>query len=101
MSNPDPFASASLDPQRVPTTAATSPAPPKNSAQSGQLDPDYIFGPDGRLKSESWGPAHWLKDNSGYTTLEVSDDFKNFEGAKEIKDIPGPGGATFSCPPQT
>ena len=95
MSNPDPFASASLDPQRVPTTAATSPAPPKNSAQSGQLDPDYIFGPDGRLKSESWGPAHWLKDNSGYTTLEVSDDFKNFEGAKEIKDIvkydPGTG----------
>ena len=48
---------------------------------------DRIFGLEKEFKPESWGPAHWLKDGSGYTTLEVSDHFKNLENGKEIKDI--------------
>jgi dipeptidyl-peptidase-4 len=60
---------------------------PADLATSGALTVDRIFGVDKELKSETWGPAHWLKDCSGYTTLEVSENFKHLEDAKEIKDI--------------
>ncbi len=33
------------------------------------------------FKAEDWGPARWLKDNSGYTTLEKS------EKTKDAKDV--------------
>lgn len=48
---------------------------------------DRIFGLEKEFQSESWGPAHWLKDGSGYTTLEISENFKNLDDANEIKDI--------------
>jgi len=36
-----------------------------------------IFGNEKEFKSEEWGPAHWLGDGAGYTTLEESGDFKD------------------------
>jgi dipeptidyl-peptidase-4 len=51
------------------------------------LTVNRIFGPGEEFKSEEWGPAYWLKDSSAYTTLEVSEKFKDAEDAKEIKDI--------------
>jgi len=49
-------------------------------ADSSLLTVDRIFGKE-EFKTEDWGPAHWLKDGSGYTTLEKS------ETNKEAKDI--------------
>jgi dipeptidyl-peptidase-4 len=48
---------------------------------------DRIFGEAEEFKSEDWGPAYWLKDSSAYTTLEVSEKFKDAGDAKDIKDI--------------
>ncbi len=58
----------------------------------GLLTVERIFGPEPEFKSESWGPAHWFKDGSGYTTLETSETFAcvelaGDEPAKEIRDI--------------
>lgn len=61
--------------------------PPAEATTSPLLTVDRIFGQEKEFKPESWGPAHWLKDGSGYTTLEVSENFKDHEDAKEIKDI--------------
>ncbi|MEO0017983.1 MAG: hypothetical protein RLZZ522_1266, partial [Verrucomicrobiota bacterium] len=46
-----------------------------------------IFGEAKEFKSEDFGPAYWLKDNSGYTTLEVAAQFTGTEDAENIKDI--------------
>ena len=40
-----------------------------------------IFGKENQFKSEVWGPAHWQKDSSGYTTLEISQKYKD---AKDV-----------------
>jgi dipeptidyl-peptidase-4 len=47
---------------------------------SAFLTVDRIFGKE-EFKTQDWGPARWLKDGSGYTTLE------NSETVKEAKDI--------------
>ncbi|MCX6874301.1 MAG: S9 family peptidase [Verrucomicrobia bacterium] len=52
-----------------------------------RLTVDRIFGQDKELKTEDWGPAYWLKDSSGYTTLEVSEKFQDTAAAKDLKDI--------------
>ena len=54
------------------------------------LTVDRIFGPGEEFKAEDWGPSYWLKDGSGYTTLEVAERFKDRQApgdAKAIKDI--------------
>jgi dipeptidyl-peptidase-4 len=50
--------------------------PPDNSS----LTVDRIYGKE-EFKTQDWGPARWLKDNSGYATLEKSE---TFEDAKDI-----------------
>ncbi|MBL9137884.1 MAG: S9 family peptidase [Verrucomicrobiales bacterium] len=52
-----------------------------------QLTVDRIFGPEEEFKAEDWGPAYWLKDSSGYTTLEVAENFKESGAAKDAKTI--------------
>ncbi len=56
---------------------------------------DRIFTQD-EFRSEEWGPAHWLEDGSGYTTLEAS------EGIKDAKDVvryrPESGGREIIVP---
>jgi dipeptidyl-peptidase 4 len=63
---------------------------------------DRIFGPDADLKSQVWGPAHWLKKGSGYTSLEVAAEFSHCEKADEIKDLvhydPATGARTILIP---
>ena len=51
------------------------------------LSVDRIFGVEREFRTESWGPAHWLKDGTGFTTLEVSPAFADHAQAAEIKDI--------------
>lgn len=80
-------ANAPGDFQPVQASTETAPPPLADPAKSRLLDTDRIFGEAGELKPEVWGPAHWLKDGSGYTTLEVSENFRSCEDAKEIKDI--------------
>jgi dipeptidyl-peptidase-4 len=70
-----------------PGPAAAETAPQTEPALGKLLTTDRIFGEAAEFKSEVWGPAHWLKDGSGYTTLEVSENFSSFENASEIKDI--------------
>jgi dipeptidyl-peptidase 4 len=41
------------------------------------LTVERIFGSSDEFKSQNWGPAHWLRDGSGYTTLEDSPDLKD------------------------
>ena len=36
------------------------------------------------FRTEEWGPARWLDDGSGYTTLEASEGLKDTRGAKDI-----------------
>jgi dipeptidyl-peptidase 4 len=76
----------SVAPQSAP---AAVPKELQNSSENNQtrLTIDRIFGPDSEFKPEVWGPAHWLKNGTGYTTLEVAPDFAHCENAKEIKDI--------------
>jgi len=45
-----------------------------------------IFGAE-EFHSESWGPACWLKDGSGFTTLETSDKYKNDIKNKDAQDV--------------
>lgn len=51
------------------------------------LSVDRIFGAGKEFKTESWGPAHWLADGQGFTTLEPSEALKGHPLASEIKDI--------------
>ncbi len=46
-------------------------------ADRSRLTLDRLFGKGREFKTQGWGPAHWLKDNSGYTTLEPSESFKD------------------------
>ena len=50
---------------------------------SAYLTVERIFGEEREFKTEKWGPAYWLKDCSGYTTLEKSPDFDD----DEIRDL--------------
>lgn len=70
-------------------TSACLAAPPLTvDPQGGSLlTLDRIFGQQKEFKTEDWGPAYWLDDSSGYTTLEVSEKFKSTGGAKKIKEI--------------
>jgi dipeptidyl-peptidase 4 len=45
-------------------------------ADRSLLTLDRIFGKD-EFKTQEWGPARWLKDGSGYTTLEKSETLKD------------------------
>ncbi len=49
-------------------------------ADRSLLTVERIFGKE-EFKTQAWGPARWLKDGSGYTTLEKS------ATLKEAKDI--------------
>ena len=78
----------------APTVGFVLPAPGVVGSAAGAdpqgqslLTVNRIFGPEEEFKSEEWGPAYWLKDSSAYTTLEVSEKFKDAEDAKDIKDI--------------
>ena len=53
----------------------------KQPVNQALLTVDRIFGKKGEFKSEEWGPGCWLKDGSGYTTLEPS------RFAQDAKDI--------------
>jgi dipeptidyl-peptidase-4 len=50
------------------------------ATNSPLLTVERIFGKE-EFKTEDWGPAKWLQDGSGYTTLEKS------ETVKEAKDV--------------
>jgi dipeptidyl-peptidase-4 len=66
------------------------PASGAEAPDKSQLTVDRIFGPEQEFKSEDWGPAYWLNDRSGYTTLEVAERFKESgaaNDAKTFKDI--------------
>lgn len=70
----------SLFPSADPADPPPVPEPPGRSL----LTLDRIFGPDREFKTNPWGPAYWLKDGSGYTTLEVADPGGGSEDAKDI-----------------
>lgn len=50
---------------------------------SAYLSVERIFGDESEFKPEKWGPAYWLKDGLGYTTLEKSPAFDD----DEIRDL--------------
>ncbi len=58
-----------------------------DTAPSAWLSVDRIFGAEKEFRTESWGPAYWLKDGQAFTTLEPSEAFKDHPQAAEIKDI--------------
>jgi dipeptidyl-peptidase 4 len=60
------------------------PAPGDAGQDPSLLTLSRIFGPDKDLKVESWGPAYWLKDGSGYTTLEASENSSDSGTGKDI-----------------
>ena len=60
------------------STVSHSEEQPTNNAL---LTIDRIFGKDEEFKTQDWGPARWLKDGSGYATLEES------ATVKDVKDI--------------
>jgi dipeptidyl-peptidase-4 len=73
--------------------------PPASSAEEvtdpSRLTLDRIF-KNREFQPEEFGPARWMKDGSGYTTLEESEDFE------EARDIvlyePATGGRTVLVP---
>jgi dipeptidyl-peptidase-4 len=60
------------------STVSHSEEQPTNNAL---LTIDRIFGKDEEFNTQDWGPARWLKDGSGYATLEES------ATVKDVKDI--------------
>ena len=88
MTHPNPNAPGSFTPAGSTYQTAHSEAAP--SPANRLLNVDRIFGTENEFKQETWGPAHWLKDSSGYTTLEVSPEFIDNADSKKIKDIVGP-----------
>jgi dipeptidyl-peptidase-4 len=58
-------------------------------ADRSLLTVDRIFG-QAEFKTQDWGPAVWLKDGSGYTTLEKSASLK--EGRDVVRYHPESGG---------
>lgn len=85
MTHPNPNAPGSFTPAGSTYQTAHSEAAP--SPANRLLNVDRIFGTENEFKQETWGPAHWLKDSSGYTTLEVSPEFIDHADSKKIKDI--------------
>ena len=85
MTHPNPNAPGSFTPAGSTYQTAHSEAAP--SPANRLLNVDRIFGTENEFKQETWGPAHWLKDSSGYTTLEVSPEFIDNADSKKIKDI--------------
>jgi dipeptidyl-peptidase-4 len=71
----------------LPAAGPAGPAAGGDPQGQSLLTLDRIFGEAEEFKSEDWGPAYWLKDSSAYTTLEVSEKFKDAGDAKDIKDI--------------
>ena len=61
---------------RIPAAAADAPT----TTNSALLTVDRIFG-QGEFKLQDWGPARWLADGSGYTTLEPA---PGPDGGREI-----------------
>ena len=68
-----------LAPWLVLAAAAATPAA-ESPVDRSVLTVERIFGKE-EFKTQPWGPARWLKDGSGYTTLERS------ATLKEAKDI--------------
>ena len=62
----------------------------KDLQLNAMLTVDRIFGKEKEFENEIWGPARWLKDSSGYTTLEISEKFKDFKDI--VKCDPESGG---------
>ena len=54
-------------------------------ADKTQLTLDRIFSSD-EFKAESFGPARWLEDGSGYTTLEAAENQSHDEETK-VKEL--------------
>jgi dipeptidyl-peptidase 4 len=48
-----------------------------------RLTLDRLFG-QAEFKAEDWGPARWLEDGSGYTTLVTSEKVKDVEGPRDV-----------------
>ena len=63
------------------------PAAGADPPDKSQLTVDRIFGPEQEFKTEDWGPAYWLNDSSGYTSLEVAERFKDSGGTQDAKSI--------------
>ena len=63
------------------------PASGAEAQDRSRLTVDRLFGHEEEFKTEDWGPAYWLKDSSAYTTLEVAEQFKNLDPAKDAKTI--------------
>jgi len=79
--------SAPADCSLLPSASAVAPVSGVAPQGGSLLTLDRIFGPAKEFKTEDWGPAYWLKDGSGYTTLEVSEKFADSEAATDAKDI--------------
>ncbi len=58
------------------TNVVAVPLSAEKPADGSLLTVDQIFGKD-EFKTQDWGPARWLKDGSGYTTLEKSKTIKD------------------------
>jgi dipeptidyl-peptidase-4 len=68
----------------LPSVSPPAPSPANGTPGKLLLTLDDIFGKGGEFKAETWGPAYWLKDGSGYTTLEASEKFGSVEGIRDI-----------------
>jgi len=65
----------------------TTPAAQGDANPDAWLSVDRIFGSAKEFRTESWGPACWLKDGQGFTTLEPSAAFQDHPQGAAIKDI--------------
>jgi dipeptidyl-peptidase 4 len=62
------------------------------------LTVDRIFGTN-EFKTDDWGPARWLKDGTGYTTLEPAEGFKETKEARDlVRYEPGSGQRRVQVP---
>jgi dipeptidyl-peptidase-4 len=85
----------------VSLTYPVTPASAADAQDKSLLTVERIFGKDEEFKTEDWGPARWLKDSSGYTTLEASQAFKEVSDAKDIvKYTPASGERAVVVPAQ-
>jgi dipeptidyl-peptidase-4 len=69
-------------------------APVDGPPAESLLTLDRIFGMSKELETETWGPAYWLRDGSGYTTLEAVRDSGDHGSAGAVKEI-------VICAPET
>ena len=83
-------------------THSSTTASAADAQDNSLLTLDRIFGQQEEFKTEDWGPAYWLKDSSGYTTLEVSPVFHGDKGITDIvKYAPASGERTVVVPAQS